>query len=282
MKNTFTLLGLFFFAMTLTACSIFGSERTHRYGSTSLVKFLHPDGNIPADVQKPVLNLPLRVGLAFVPASRDYGAISQSSKTQLLNNIKSAFNSKPYINEIVIIPDAYLNANRGYTSLEAVKQAYQLDVIALVSYDQIVKTRDNLLAIGYITIAGSYIFPGSHHKSSTFVDLALIDIDTRQILFRAAGDSTSKSVGAVAYAENAYDRSLNRDIAKAMQLMQANFDTELVKFEERLRARDPNDNVIVKHREGYSGSVNLSLLALLFVFVGFNLYMKKRNESKNT
>jgi len=247
----------------LSSCAIFGSQKVRHSRSTSLVKFLYPDAEIPADVKNPVLNLPLKVGLAFIPSSTYDSAVSQATKVQLLEQFKILFEQKVYVDTITVIPEMYLGGRNGFTTLEQLKQVYNLDVIALVSYDQIVNRSENLLALTYLTIVGAYIFPGTNYKVSTLIDLALIDIDSRQMLFRAAGTSASKGQLPEAYRHNAYDNSQNQDFLIAMDMVQNNLQTELVRFEQRLREKRPNENITVKHREGFSGSFNLMMLLLL-------------------
>ena len=63
----------------------------------------------------------------------------------------------------------------------------------MVSYDQIVNAKENLLSLSYLTIDGAYIFPGTGYQVNTMIDMAVIDVDSRSILFRAAGTSSSKN-----------------------------------------------------------------------------------------
>ncbi|VAW34705.1 hypothetical protein MNBD_GAMMA01-1872 [hydrothermal vent metagenome] len=261
----------------LNGCAIFGEYQQRHVQSTSLVGFLYPNGKLPLeDKQNPILNLPLRVGLAFIPDTRNQTTITPVIKNQLLENIKQTFTGKEYVSEIVIIPEIYLRDARGYGTLEQINTLYQLDIIALVSYDQIVNGRDNLLSLSYLTIVGAYIFPGTAYDVSTMIDLAVIDVSSRSILFRSAGTSGLKNnLVAGAYATQAYRKKQNQGFAQAMEQMQANLYTELGKFEQRLRKRNPHDNIQVRHRQGYTGgSVPLFGLCLLLVFALF----KRQNE----
>jgi len=255
--------------ISLSSCAIFGEYRERHVQSTSLVSFLYPKGKVPLkDKIKPVLNLPLRVGLAFIPDRSMQTTISIATKNELLENVKRAFGGKEYVNEIIIIPEIYLRGTGGYGTLEQVNNLYQLDVIALVSYDQIVNGKDNLLSLSYLTIVGAYIFPGSGYDVSTMIDLAVIDVSSRSILFRSAGTNVlDKNLVPGAYASQAYHKKQNKGFVIAMEQMQANFYLELDKFEKRLRKHDPNERIEVRHRKGYSGgSVSLIMLGLLLLF----------------
>lgn len=264
--------------MFINGCALFGEYRDRHTRSTSLVQFLYPNGNPPLqDKPNPVLNLPLKVGLAFIPGGNN-SQITPATKNTLLENVKQAFESRVYIDEITIIPEIYLQQRKGFSTLEQIKSLYQLDVIALVSYDQIVNGRDNIFSLSYLTIVGAYIFPGSGYDVNTLIDLAVIDINSQSILFRSAGTSGSKGVVAEAYKQQAYRKKQNQGFAKAMQQMQDNLQVELGKFEQRLRKKDPNERIQVRHRAGYSGgSVSLSLLILLVFLSLIKYHVRKKS-----
>ena len=252
----------------LNGCAIFGEYRDRHTYTTSLVKFLYPQGKLPLqDEINPVLNLPLRVGLAFIPDQSHKQVISPLLKNSLLENVKASFISKEYVNEIIIIPELYLQKTQGYSTLEQIKNLYQLDVMALVSYDQMVNAKENFLALSYLTIIGAYVFPGTGYHVNTMIDVAVIDVDSRSILLRAAGtNSSNNKIVPEAYRSQAYRENQNREFEIAMHQMQGNFVVELSKFEQRLRKKGPNDRIKVKYRKGYTGgSVTLSFLVFLLL-----------------
>lgn len=269
---------LFLCIILLSGCYTMGEYRKRHTQSTSLVQFLYPNGQLPlTDKQNPVLNLPLQVGLAFIPDRRSQTEISAITKNKLLENVKAAFKSKDYIADIIIIPDLYLQGNKGYSTLQQIKNLYQLDVMALVSYDQVLNSQENILGLTYLTIVGAYIFHGTEYNVNTLMDLAVVDVDSQSILFRAAGISTSKNKR-VSYAKHkqAFRDKQNQEFASAMQQMQSNLAIELDKFEIRLRNRDANEKIKVNYREGYSGgSISLILLLTLFIASLFK-YIKNK------
>ena len=259
--------------LTLNACAMFGGYHPKHTRSTSLVQFLYPKGNPPMqDKINPVLNLPLKVGLAFIPERSNNASITLATKNDLLENVKAAFKAKVYVDEIIVVPEIYLQRSQGFSTLEQIKNLYQLDVIALVSYDQVVNSKDNILALSYLTIVGAYIFPGTGYEVSTLIDLAVIDIQSRSILFRAAGTSGDKDIVAEGYKQQAYRKKQNKGFKNAMNQMQVNLMPALDQFEQRLRSKDPNDTIKVKHRKGYTGSTSYSLLFLLLIFAGIKFY----------
>ena len=261
--------------LILNGCTMFGDYHPRHTRSTSLVQFLYPKGNPPMqDKINPVLNLPLKVGLAFIPEQNGSTTITLATKNDLLENVKTAFQSKVYVDEIIIVPEIYLQRSQGYTTLEQIKNLYQLDVIALVSYDQVVNSKDNVLALSYLTIVGAYIFKGTGFDVSTLIDLAVIDIESRSILFRAAGTSGNNGRVAEGYKQQKFREKQNLGFNNAMNQMQVNLIPALDQFEQRLKAKDPNDTIKVKHRQGYTGSFSLGLLILLGVFAGFKFSRK--------
>ena len=275
---------LFFSITALNGCAIFGEYQGRHIQSTSLVSFLYPKGKVPKENKlNPVLNFPMRVGLAFIPDKSSQTTLSLESKNKLLEQIKSAFIAKEYVNDIVIIPEIYLRGS-GYGTLEQVNNLYQLDVIALVSYDQIVNGRDNLLSLSYLTIVGAYILPGSGFDVSTMIDLAVIDVPSQSILFRSAGtNQLNKNKVPGAYTSQSYDKKQNISFAQAMQKMQANFHLELNKFEQRLRKKDPNDHIQVRHREGYSGgSSSITMIIFLSILVLIKVVGKLNHTQKKS
>src|SRR5262245_53575552 len=176
-------------AVTLQ-CACAGIWGQPRHGvSSSLVDYLYPKGEEPPppSTTVPHLNLPVRVGLAFVPSNAvNVEGLSEAHKAELLGKVKAAFSNRDFISDIQIIPDAYLRSSRGFQSIDQLGRLYQLGVIALVSYDQVAITDETKASIAYWTIIGAYLIPGSKHDVQTFVDTAVFDVKTHALLFRAA------------------------------------------------------------------------------------------------
>ncbi len=252
--------------LALSGCSIFGQQKVRHNKSTSLVEYLYPDGHIPDNQERPVLNLPLRVGLAFIPEQNQSNTISSASKLELLNEVKSTFAQLDYVATIEVIPKTYLRNQSNTNHFKQLAQLYQLDVMALVSYDQIVNRKENMLALTYLTIVGTYIFPGSHFDVSTLLDLAVIDVNTKRLLFRAAGTHASKGLAAEAYTAHQYDLHQNKHFKIAMQEMTSSLVIEVARFEKRLKEKRPDD-IVVKSKKGYDMSFNIHLIFYLLIII---------------
>src|SRR6267142_1497961 len=98
-------------------------------GSTPLVEFLYPDGKVPQADATPELRIPLTVGLSFLPSRGGYERLDATQKEQLLGSIKEHFRTRPYVRDIQIISEGYLNPHGGFDSLQQLARLQQLDVV---------------------------------------------------------------------------------------------------------------------------------------------------------
>ena len=231
---------------------LFGSSRREGV-SSSLVDYLYPGGEEPPEQAAgiPHLQLPLKVGLAFVP-SRSPGeqALTEAERMKLLNDVKKSFEGRDFIAEIAVIPEAYMRSGQGFTALEQTARLYDLDVMALVSYDQVANTSEKTSSLLYWTIVGAYVVKGNKNDVQTFVDTAVFDVATRKLLFRAPGVSETKSSSTLVDIENDLRISQRKGFEQAMADMTVNLDKELGVFKERIRT---DGSVRVTRAEGYSG-----------------------------
>ena len=241
----------------------------HAQNSTSLVEFLYPDGATPPpqDVQ-PQLHLPLRVGLAFLPSNGDTQiGPDAAQKEALLQEIRKRFVSRKFIAEIVVIPDYYMQGRRGFEGLQGVQRLYGIDLMALVSYDQVSHEDDNNWSLGYITIVGAYILKGTRHDVSTLVDLAVVDPATRSLVLRAGGFDTRHGTVALIDENRRLRETAAEGFGVATQQMIDHFDGALTAFESDVREGKANVRVVSNHGKPTSGGGGGSIdwLALLFL-----------------
>jgi rhombotail lipoprotein len=253
-----------FLAASLTACAgMFGSAKREGV-SSSLVDYLYPDGEEPPGraANVPNLELPLKVGLAFVPASGGNAqALNEAERMQMLEKVKASFTGRDYIDEIAVIPEAYMRTGRGFAALEQTARLYDLDVIALVSYDQVAHSAERTSSFLYWTIVGAYVIKGNKNDVQTFVDTAVFDVATKKLLFRAPGVSEAKSSSTLVDLERDLRASQRKGFEQAMTDMTVNLDKELTVFKERIRT---DQSVRVTHSPRYSGGggADVALIAL--------------------
>lgn len=230
--------------------------------SSSLVDFLYPSGEKPPAVDDvvPHLDLPVRVGIAFVPAAYGTDAtLSEARKSNLLADVRAAFVDRDFIANIEVIPETYLRSGRGFDAVDQVARLYDLDVIALVSYDQVSVSEDTKASILYWTIIGAYFIPASAHDVHTLVDTAVFDVKTRKLLFRAPGSNTLKETSTLVDSPKELREQRDKSFSAAMRDMTTNLAKELDVFKSRVETEGV---VTVSKRDG-GGSADLAILALL-------------------
>jgi rhombotail lipoprotein len=255
-------------ALMLSGCTALnallgGPERPRvSRNSSSLVEFLYPNGRLPpADNQIPELRVPLRVGLAFLPANDGAGPTA-AQREELLEQIRQRFASRKFVTEIVTIPDYYLRDKRGFAGLQGVQRLYSVDIMALVSYDQVEHRDENDWSLGYLTIVGAYVLKGSHHDVATLVDLAVIDPVTQSLILRAGGtDSRNRNSTLIDQPREARESSA-ASFASATTQMIDNFDLALTKFEADVRAGKAAVRVARREGGGHGGGGSFAPLSL--------------------
>ncbi len=249
--------------------------RTQVRNSSSLVSYLYPNGAPPpARDSVPELHVPLRVGLAFLRSQGGSSVVQldEAHKQMLLERIRARFATRKFVSEIVIIPDYYLESGRGFEGLAGVERLYDVDLMALVSYDQVIHTSDRKASLTYWTILGAYFIQGSVNDTTTLVDLAVVDPATRSLVLRAGGTDTSQHGTTLIdmSRELRHDSSSSFDAA-ANQMMD-HFDGALVAFEQQVHEGKARVHVVA--REGTHGGgagawsvgelgVGIALVALL-------------------
>jgi rhombotail lipoprotein len=254
----------------LASCSSLVSQNTgQKTQASSLMDFLYPDEQSRAEhkPETPVLTLPVKVGLAFVPSNNwQRDGIHSKDQIELLEKVKKSFVKYDYIDRIDIIPSSYLKGGQGFTTLEQVARLYDVDVIALVSYDQVTQSRENNAALFYWTIVGMYLIPGNENTIQTFVDTAVFDVRSKKMLFRAPGiNKLEQSTTAIGIDDTLSEKSL-QGFDLAVTDMTANLNDELASFKTRVKE---NNIAKIEHSEGYSGgSINGYWLSLLLLLSG--------------
>ncbi|HEX9474755.1 MAG TPA: rhombotarget lipoprotein [Steroidobacteraceae bacterium] len=231
-------------------------------GSTPLVEFLYPDGKVPQVDATPELKIPLTVGLSFLPSRGGSERLDATQKEQILASIKAHFLTRPYVRDIQIISEGYLNPHGGFDSLQQLARLQQLDVVALVSYDQVARQSENNRSLAYLTIVGAFLIRGSENETSTLLDLAVLDPKSRSLILRAAGTShTSGSSTAVRQSAEVQHQSA-QGLDAAAQELNSNLDRELTAFAERVKAG--NAPVRVVQRSGGAGALDVASVMILF------------------
>lgn len=254
-------------ALLLVGCTALWEGGGQRQGvSSSLVDYLYPKGQVPPppDETVPHLQLPLTVGLAFVPSRGSSSQVlNEATRTELLNKVRAEFAGRDFIRDIVVIPDVYMRSGNGFAALEQTARLYGISVMALVSYDQVAYSDERAAAFLYWTIVGAYTIKANRNEVQTFVDTAVFDIPTRKLLFRAPGINKQQSNSTLIEADRDIRQAQQAGFAGAMADMTVNLDRELASFKERIK----EDRSVKVTRAGGGGgaSMDLAWLALLLL-----------------
>lgn len=244
-------------ALALTGCGLIGTQRHHQ--SSSVVQFLYPDKEQPFILPAtPTLRLPLRVGVAFVPAARHApgeAAFSQLQQTELMQQIAARFRALPFVQSIDIVPATYLRPGGGFANLDQLRALMGIEVIALIAYDQAQASHETEWSFSYWTVVGAYFVPAQKNATHTLMEAVVYDIPSRSLLFRAPGVSTVQGHSTLVRNDEELRADSARGLAAASADLTASLERELALFQ--VRVREEPQTVRIEHAPGYSGSGSL-------------------------
>lgn len=217
----------------LTAC-----QSVKTYQNSSVVDFLYPSGGrVAAKAQTAELLLPLRIGVAFTPSQTGPDTpLSEQTRFELMDKVSEHFRELDVVDTIQVIPSTYLRPGGGFRNLEQLQGMFDIDVVALVSYDQTSMTDEGLASIAYWTIVGAYVVPGEKNSTHTLLELVLYDIDSRQLLFRAPGTSTVKSNATLVNLSERRRKDSLKGFVLASEELIVNLESELDAFRQKIRS----------------------------------------------
>jgi len=261
----------------LSGCSLFLHD-SERVVSSSLVDYLYPKQSNAAVVEnanKPIphLELPIKVGIAFVPHSLEYNRspLSQKHKDDLLNTVKKQFSQYDFIHNIEVIPSNYLKKSGGFNNLKQIGRIFDVDLMALVSYDQVQRSFMRDSSFLYLTIVGAYVFKGDANESDTFVDTSIFDLNSETLLMRAAGVDSSRENSTALDQARIREHVAVEGFTLAMQDMTTNLDSELGKFVKQVRN---SEKVKIDFAQGYTGGGSIGWM-LGFILLVIQLFRSK-------
>lgn len=219
----------------------------------SVVDYLYPNAKQAPEMQASVTQLrpPVRVGLAFVPGGGwGNNALTEPQKAKLLERVKAAFSKHPYIGNIEIIPTNYMRPHGGFENLDQVARMFNVEVVALLSYDQVQFNDTNALSVLYWTIVGAYVVKGDKYDIQTMVDASVFDVKSRKLLFRAPGTSQVKGNATMAGFSEASRTAQADGYNQAVDQLIPQLQTELDAFRERIKS---DQSIQVANKAGYKG-----------------------------
>ena len=274
----------------IAGCAVFSGENEHREAS-SVMDYLYPKNSLShIDTPGvPVLSLPLRVGVAFVPERRNRAGgnflpvenerFTEKQKMALMKQVSDDFRKYAFVQSIQLIPSTYLTPQGGFDNVDQLRQMFGVDVIALLSYDQVQFTDEGFFSLTYVTVVGAWVVEGERNDTKTMMDAVVYDIPSRKLLFRAPGISQIKaSATPINLSEELRDDS-EQGYQQAATNMVTNLQEELAQFKERVKS-SPEEYKVVE-RPGYSGmgAIDVFDLALLST-VGAGFLALRKAKSK--
>jgi rhombotail lipoprotein len=254
-----SMVGVAALALSLVGCTAMDGQRKRR-ATSSVVEYLFPNKAVKVVPSVPYLALPLKVGMAFVPEvasspnswRRNQGnRLNERERMDLMDRVATEFKALPFVDDIEIIPSAYLRAKGGFENLDQIKTMHGIDVIVLLSYDQVQHTDDSVFSLTYLTVVGAMVVEGERNDTSTMLDAAVFDIASRKMLFRAPGTSQVKARAAPLHLEEELRKDSFTGFGLAADQLIVNLKDQLTRFQAKVKERPEEYKVV--HRKGYSG-----------------------------
>ena len=224
---------------------------------SSLMDYLYPKQQ-NAPVPNPAgarLKLPLKLGIAFVPGGssswRVQNLMAPGQEKPLLDVVKQSFKDKPWVADIKLVPSTYLRTGGGFENMDQVARMYGVDIMALVSVDQIQYTDPRWYSFTYLSVVGAYVLPGDANDTRTLIDAAVYDVASHTFLLRAPGQSQMKGSSTWAHREVQLREHSAKGLQLAMTDLAKNLDAEVASFKAEIASGDRKD-VDVVDRQGVS------------------------------
>jgi len=213
-----------------TGCS------THKQLRSNALEFLYPKGAAAEPAQEVRLQLPVRVGVAFAPPGATWqDTFSEVQKRALLGKIAEAFRLREGIASVDAIPSSHVTPGGGFENLDRIRSAFGIDLIALVSYDQIQFSESGRSSIWYWTIVGAYLVKGEKNQTRTVMDAVVYDIPSRSMLFNASGQSTGAGSSTPVDMDKTLRAEQERGFDAATADLIQNLDVALAAFQEQAK-----------------------------------------------
>lgn len=252
-------------ALVITLLLLSGCAAQKQHMKSSVVDYLYPntkEASIKPSIPK--LTLPIKVGIAFVPGESktrsgfnwwrgrtNTGSLTEPEKMNLLDKVSAHFKKYEFVKSIEVIPSAYLTSGGSFTNLKQIQTMYDIDVIALVSYDQVQFTDEGMLSLTYWTLVGAYVVSGEKNDTSTLMDTAVYDIKSRKMLFRAPGTSQVKGAATPINLSEELRNDSIKGFQQATGSMIENLDLQLNRFREKVKEQPEEYKVV--HSPSYRG-----------------------------
>ena len=275
--------------LTLGAPLVFAAAcaSSPQHHATSVVGYLYPERTDHVETPAvPVLNLPLHIGVAFVPGDQadchpcGEHALAEPDRIALMTRVADHFRTdSALVKSIEIIPSAYLSPKGSFTNLDQLRSMFGVDVIALISYDQIQFTDQGRTSLTYWTLVGAYLVEGEKNDTRTLMDAAVYDIASRRLLFRAPGVSHIKGSSTPVNLSEELRRDSEHGFRDASADMITNLDQQLTAFKQKVRQSPEEYRVVRKPGATGGGSVDGFMVMVILILAGATLFTAERRRA---
>jgi len=241
-----------------------GTVEVHK--SSSAVDYLFPEG-APASAPRDVtLRLPVRVGVAFAPGGQsshydaltqmpeEATALSEVERQRILEQVAAAVTQLDQVHTAQTIPGQYLHVGGSFNELDQLAQTFGIDLLVLLSYDQLQFSHTNNWSLTYMTLFGAWFVEGEDNQTQTFIEAMVYDIPSRTLLFRATGSSQLGGSATPLDTLPELLRDATAGLAEGTEDLLVNLGDALAAFEKQIRSgtvRGPGTPAIeVLERDG--------------------------------
>jgi rhombotail lipoprotein len=169
-----------------------------------------------------------------------------------MKQVSDDFKKYPFVQSIQLIPSTYLTPQGGFDNLDQLRQMFGVDVIALLSYDQVQFTDEGFFSFAYVTVVGAWVVEGEKNDTKTMMDTVVYDIASRKLLFRAPGISQIKASATPVNLNQELRDDSEKGFQQAATNMVGNLQVELAQFKDRVKSSPEEFKVVAK--PGYSGA----------------------------
>lgn len=241
-------------ALTLFTILASGCVASRRQVRSNALEFLYPEGSEAMPPTDVALDVPVRVGVAFAPGGTFIDqSFTADRKQALLEQVAEAFREHPDISGVEVVAPNFLTAEGGFEDLDRLRSAFGIDVVALLSYDQVQFQESGRASWTYWTIIGAYVVKGEKNETRTMLNAVVYDIPSRALLFQATGQSSQRGRSTLVGSEGAMRRESDESFDAATGDLIAQLGTALDAFAEQAKTgtvRGAGTPEIVIRRDG--------------------------------
>ena len=216
----------------MQGCANYGGN----YRSSSVVDLVYGKDQSPLTTTDTIsLKVPLSVGIAFVPSNIGHSFPSEMELLAAADEVRQHFATEKGVKRIQVIPSYHLKGRQGFDSLAELGRLYQVDVMALISYDQVVNESTNSKSFWYLTVVSAYLVNGQEASVQTFMETTVFDLHSRHMLFSAPGYDKRTQSSNMSNADRDMRISQSASFQAAVKQMTGNLAVSLEQFKNDIR-----------------------------------------------